>query len=130
MARRLTIEWRHLDADGRTCDRCSDTGLSLRQAVEELRREWQLLGVEIVVRETKLGPEDVAQSNLLLFNGRPLEDLLQGARVVETDCPSCAGLIGSATCCRAIEFRGALFERVSAELIRAGAVRALAMETP
>ena len=125
MARRLTIEWRRLDAGGRTCDRCAETGTALRRAVAALRLAPDLAGVEIVVRETILDAADLARSNQLLFDGRPLEDLLDQARAVETDCPSCAGLIGGAACCRAVDVRGTLFEAIPETLIAAAARRAL-----
>ncbi|MFO1371876.1 MAG: DUF2703 domain-containing protein [Candidatus Competibacteraceae bacterium] len=35
----LEIEWRHLDQDGRTCLRCSDTLQSLQQVIAQLAAE-------------------------------------------------------------------------------------------
>jgi len=40
----LTIEWKHLDKEGATCVRCSDTGKTLAEVVKDLSREWK--GVE------------------------------------------------------------------------------------
>ena len=69
----LEIEWRHLDQDGRTCLRCSDTLQSLQQVVAQLAAECAPPGVTIAYRETRLPPEQLSQSNLILFNGVPLE---------------------------------------------------------
>lgn len=35
----LTIEWRHLDVDGATCVRCSETGKTLQDVTEDLTQE-------------------------------------------------------------------------------------------
>ena len=75
----LEIEWRHLDKDGRTCLRCSDTLQSLQQVVTQLAAECAPHGVHIAYRETKLPPEQLSESNLILFNGVPLESALPGA---------------------------------------------------
>ncbi|MDS4060240.1 MAG: DUF2703 domain-containing protein [Candidatus Contendobacter sp.] len=50
----LEIEWRHLDQDGPTCLRCSDTFQSLQQFIHQLAAECAPHGVQIVYRETKL----------------------------------------------------------------------------
>lgn len=117
----LEIEWRHLEQDGRTCLRCSDTSQSLQQVVTQLAAECEPLGVHIVDRETKLPPEQLSESNLILFNGTPLESILPGASAAASECPSCSDLVGRAGSCRTVSVEGRAFEALPASLIRQAA---------
>lgn len=126
----LVVEWRHLDVQGQTCDRCRDTGTELRDAIEVLSAEFAGRGVRIEYRETRLGPFDIAASNGILVDGVPIERLLPGARVTRTCCDSCGELLGTATDCRALELGGTLYETIPAEVIRAALRTALANRKP
>ena len=117
----LKIEWRHLDKDGRTCLRCSDTLQSLQQVVSQLAIECAPRGVEIVYRETKLPIEQLSQSNLILFNGVPLEAVLPGASASENECRSCGDLCGAPSFCRTVTVGSHTFEAIPATLIRQAA---------
>lgn len=119
----LIIEWRHYDRDGATCDRCAATGSSVRQVVAELSRELAEKGIAVRFVETKLPEEQMAQSNLVLFNGRPLESLLDDAVAGENACSSCSCLTGSQTSCRTLVHEGTSYEEIPAELIRKAAMR-------
>ena len=119
----LEIEWRHLDKDGRTCLRCSDTLQSLQQVIQQLAAECAPQGVEIVYRETKLPIEQLSQSNLILFNGAPLEAVLPGASASESECQSCGDLCGEPSFCRTVTVGGRTFEAIPAALIRQAACR-------
>ncbi|TCS71740.1 small redox-active disulfide protein 2 [Sulfuritortus calidifontis] len=123
----LDIEWRHLVAHGNTCARCDDTGSALRQTLARLAAELAAAGIDVQFRETALGPEQLPESNLVLIDGRPLEDWL-GARATETHCASCCELVGEAVCCRAIELNGTIYEAIPEALIRDAARAALAMK--
>jgi len=118
----LTIEWRHLDIEkdgvASTCARCADTGEELADVVESLARECGAKGVEISFKETKLPPSEVAQSNLVLFNGVPIEEILPGAFASKNECQSCCELIGEQTYCRTVEYGGRTYETLPAPLIR------------
>ena len=114
----LEIEWRHLDQDGRTCLRCSDTLQSLQQVIAQLVAECAPHGVHIAYRETKLPPEQLSESNLILFNGIPLESVLPDASASESECPSCGDLIGQPSQCRTVSVEGRTFEAIPAALIR------------
>ena len=85
-------------------------------------------GITVVFTETKLSEEQMAQSNLVLFNGIPLEDLLGTATSAENDCQSCSCLTGTATACRTVEYQGRSYEDIPAELIRQAAYAALQRE--
>ncbi|HHW75847.1 MAG TPA: DUF2703 domain-containing protein [Xanthomonadaceae bacterium] len=117
----LEIEWRHLDQDGRTCLRCSDTLQSLQQVVSQLAAECASRGVTVAYRETKLSPEQLSQSNLILFNGLPLESVLPDAAASENECQSCGDLCGQPSFCRTVTVGGQTFEAIPAALVRQAA---------
>jgi hypothetical protein len=117
----LDIEWSHLDKDGRTCLRCSDTLQSLQQVIARLTAECEPRGVRIAYRETKLPFERLSQSNLILFDGIPLESVLSGASASENECLSCGDLCGQPSYCRTVSVGGHAFEAIPAALIRQAA---------
>ncbi|MBK8182070.1 MAG: DUF2703 domain-containing protein [Candidatus Competibacteraceae bacterium] len=117
----LEIEWRHLDQDGRTCLRCADTLQSLEKVVSRLAAECAPRGVRIEYRETKLSLEQLAESNLILFNGIPLEAVLPNASASENECQSCGDLCGEPAVCRTVSVGGRTFEAIPAALIRQAA---------
>ena len=119
----LTIEWKHLDREGRTCDRCGDTGTSLRHAVRRLRRCMEPRGIAVRLVETRLPAARLEESNMILFNNVPLEGILNDARVSDSDCPSCGELLGAPTRCRTIERDGKTHEAIPESLICAAACR-------
>lgn len=98
--KRLEIEWKHFAVGDATCERCGMTGDSLREAVEELRRECAPARIKINLSETIHNKTRIDESNEIRMNGMLLEDILSAA-VVSTDCPSCGTLAGESTCCRA-----------------------------
>jgi small redox-active disulfide protein 2 len=123
----LEVEWRHLVADGNTCDRCDLTGNALRATLASLHAELTAQGHAVSFKETPLGTADLAQSNLILLNGRALEDWL-GASSTETHCASCCDLIGAQVCCRAVDINGTVYEAIPDDLIRTAALAALNLE--
>lgn len=125
MKQMLDIEWRHLVADGNTCERCGDTGAALGEALERLTRELAQSGIAVRFRKTPLGPAQLSESNLILLNGHPLEDWL-GARTTETHCATCCDMVGETVCCRAVEVNGKIHEAIPEALIRDAAHAALA----
>jgi len=122
------MEWRHFAVGGETCDRCRATGKSVREVVEELTGELSAKGIGIKFIETVLPAELIAQSNMILFNGVPLEEILANATVKESACPSCSCLTGSATSCRTVEHGGVSHEAIPAELIRRAALLSVGLE--
>lgn len=121
----LDIEWRHLDSDGQTCCRCSDTGAALKEALAETEAEWARQGITVRLKEVCLKAEQISESNLILVNGKPLETYLPVVQVVETDCPSCATLIGKASSCRALNIQGEMHEGLSKDLILKALVKSV-----
>jgi len=114
---RLEIEWRHLDKDGKTCDRCSDTGTMLRNAYETLVKELQPKGWKVSLKETLLTENEIPESNNILLNGIPIEEWIPDARKSENCCASCGDLLGAPTLCRTIERAGETYETIPAALI-------------
>lgn len=121
----LTIEWRHYDKEGTTCDRCAATGSSVREVVDELTEEFARRGVSVTFKETPLPRELMAQSNIILFNGVALETILDDALAQESPCPSCSCLTGSETSCRTVEYQGKSYEEIPGELVRQAAYKVL-----
>lgn len=121
---RLTIEWRHYDADGETCSRCSATGDNLVDVIADLKEELKQHGIEIYFVETKLTAERMAESNLILFNGVPIEELLANAQSSENCCPSCSCLTGAETSCRTVVYGGKTYEEIPEDMIRTAAYKA------
>lgn len=123
----LKIEWRHLDVEGETCDRCYDTGENLANEVKRLKRALELQGIAIELIETKLDDSQIPQSNAILFNGAPIEDILN-IEISENYCESCTALLGKETYCRAVRFEGNEYDDIPAKAIRQAAYKALGIE--
>ena len=114
----LEIEWKHLDVEGKTCNRCSETGDSLQEIIEELAEECKSLGWELKLKESTLAAKDISESNAILFNGKPIEELIPEARASESHCGSCSEIVGKTTSCRTVEVEGTIYGGIPASLIR------------
>lgn len=114
----IDIEWRHLDVGGETCERCGDTGSMLRELVGAMNRECMPKGTSINLRETRLGPERIAESNIVLIDGQPLEAVQPAISVGVSSCGSCGDLTGRDEVCRTIEVDGKVHEVPPPYLIR------------
>jgi len=115
--KRLEIEWRHLDEDGQTCDRCADTGEMVRTAYADLTKELEPKGWKVVLTETLLAGRDIPESNSIYLNGVAIEDLLPGTRKSESCCASCGEILGTPTLCRTLERDGKIFEAIPTDMI-------------
>jgi len=115
----LEIEWKHLDKDGNTCIRCSETGDALIDVIEKLSEECKPCGWKIIFKEIKLTEQEISDSNNILFNGKSIEEVLPGAKASKSLCQSCCELIGDqSTYCRTVEFGGKSYEGIPSSLIR------------
>ncbi|MCE5338804.1 MAG: DUF2703 domain-containing protein [Methanomicrobiaceae archaeon] len=130
MKKELVIEWKHIGSGiDNTCERCHETGMTLAAVLTEISTLLEMEGVSVRVVEIVLPNEAVAESNSLLFNGVPIEDLLEGVEVTTTPCCSCSCI----TCeedteCRALRYNGEEYEAIPPELIGRAAMKALEME--
>ena len=118
-----TIEWKHLDRDGRTCDRCDSTGANLRAVIRKLNTSFRSRRVRFRLKETLLEPERLAESNSIIVDGRPLETILPATRVTSTECSSCGELTGEAAECRAMTNGATVHETIPAEIIHDALVK-------
>jgi len=123
----LKIEWRHLDVEGETCDRCYDTGENLANEIKRLKRALQPQGIVVEYAETKLDDAEIPQSNTILFNGIPIEDILD-IEVSKNFCDSCTALLGAETFCRTVIFEGNEYEVIPAKAIRQAAYKVLGLK--
>lgn len=126
----LVVEWRHIGKDiENTCERCGATGRAVVDVVEQIRPILEGEGITVRVVETVLENEAIADSNSILFNGVPLEDLIEGMKVTSTPCASCACITGEDDVeCRAIEYNGERYESIPPELIARAVLKALGLE--
>jgi len=119
--RTVNIEWRHLDVDGSTCERCDNTGDEVKKAVDALNRECAPQGVSFTLQETSLDADALAESNAILIDGKYIEELLPKAERSSSECCSCGDLVGESVECRTVEVGGKSHETIPAELIRTAA---------
>ena len=126
MKKELVIEWKHIGKDiDHTCERCEETGMALNAVLAEISMLLEMEGVSVRVVETVL-PGGVAA---LLFNGVPIEELLEGIEVTTTPCGSCSCITCDAeTECRALRYNGEEYEAIPPDLIGRAAAKALEME--
>jgi len=125
----LTIEWRHLDVAGETCERCSDTGATLSKEIPVINRSLLSSGVRIGWFETKLSGDEITESNSVLLNGTPIEDILE-IRSSENFCGSCSDLLEKESFCRTIHYDGFEYEDIPAKAIHDAIYKALNIARP
>jgi hypothetical protein len=130
MKQELVVEWRHIGKNvENTCERCGETGMAVLEVVERIRPILEEEGIAVRIIETVLPNEAIAESNSILFNGVPLEDLIEGMEVTRTPCCSCACITGQDDVeCRAVEYNGEHYEAIPPELIARAALKVLGLE--
>lgn len=120
----LVIEWKHLDVEDETCDRCYDTGENLANEVKRMNRALQSKGITVEFIETKLDVDNIEESNTMLYNGVPIENILD-IEIFNNYCESCTSMLGKDTYCRAVKFEGSEYDDVPAKAIRQAAYKVL-----
>jgi hypothetical protein len=128
MKKELVIEWQHAErAVEKTREEFEETGMPLSGVLAEIRMLLEMEGVGVRVIERVGEPES------LLFNGIPVEQLLEGVEVTATAC-ACASCESCETCgeeeaeCRTLRYNGEEYEAIPPELIGRAAAKALEME--
>lgn len=125
----LDVEWRHVGENvDSTCERCSATGRTLQGVIDEIRPMLSARRVRIRVTETVLPHDRIGESNIILFNGIPIEDLIDEASVGLTPCVSCSCMTGTDAECRALVCGDRTYEDVPADIIRRAALKAVGLE--
>ncbi len=119
MYNEIVIEWKHIGKDvENTCVRCGETGLAVLKAVADIRPGLESEGIKVRIVETVIPDDEINESNCILFNGVPIEDLIEEMSVKLTPCTSCACITGQDEVeCRAVEVGGTLHEAIPVELI-------------
>ncbi|MGM0396327.1 MAG: DUF2703 domain-containing protein [Bacillota bacterium] len=125
--KKLFIEWRHLDVDGGTCDRCNKTGENLINEIKFLNKKLNPHGYKILLKETPLKEDKVRESNLILFNGVPIEKII-AIKVSDNYCRSCSDLVGSDTYCRSVYYEGEKYDDIPRKAIRHAILKALGVK--
>ena len=123
----VIIEWKHLNVEGETCDRCSDTGKNLLDEVDRLNKSLNSEGIEVELHEIKLDGRDIKDSNSILINGSAIESLIE-IQIVENYCESCSSLLEEEAYCRAVVYKGKEYEEVPLNAIRDAVYHALNRE--
>ncbi|OGY22287.1 MAG: hypothetical protein A2126_01160 [Candidatus Woykebacteria bacterium GWB1_45_5] len=116
--KKLLIEWKHFDKEGETCSRCNETGVHIKQSIRELKTPLLKKGIEIQLRETKLTEDQMDKSNSLLFNGVPIEDVLNEVSVLRNTCNSCGDLTGNPCECRAVQTDNVTHDDIPKEIVK------------
>lgn len=116
--KKLQIEWRHYVKEGKTCERCAETGDNLSQVLIDIREEYAAKGIMIELKETELAESQMAESNMILVNDIPIDELIYDAKAQENNCCSCGDLIGKQTNCRTLCYQDKVYEAISPEIIR------------
>jgi len=123
MKKELVIEWNKIE---KTPGAFEETGMALPAVLAEIKMLLELEGVSVQLIER------VAEPERLLFNGVPVEELLEGVEVTATAC-ACASCDSCETCgeggeCRTLRYNGEKYEAIPPELIGRAAVKALEKE--
>lgn len=125
--KKLIIEWKHFDKEGKTCTRCSQTGDNLGEVIKDIQNEFSAKGIEIQFLETKLPESRMPESNQILIGGIPLENLIPDTKVGENYCNSCSDLIENpGGCqCRTLGRAGDIYEEIPVDLIKQAIINEL-----
>ncbi len=125
--KKLVVEWKHLDVEGNTCDRCGETGTNLLGEITWLNEFLAPQGVAVELVETRLDPTQISESNALFMNGVSIEEILD-IEVLENSCDSCSQLVDSEVCCRTIDNEKKQYDEIPAKAIREAALKVLRLE--
>jgi len=127
---KIKIEWKHFDKEGKTCQRCSKTGKNLIRVLRDLKVEFASNRIQIELKEIKLPESHMAESNSILIDGIPLEDLISNTEVGKNACGSCSKLIGQpADCyCRTIQYKENTFETIPSYIIKQAILKKIQSE--
>ena len=123
----LTISWQRLvNESGQTCARCMDTGSTVENACNKLKKSLVELDIKVELKKEVLDlsifTKDPLQSNRIWIEGKPLEEWI-GATVGKSQCCEVCG----DSECRTISIDQNTFEIIPEELIiRAGLLAAAA----
>lgn len=123
--KKLTLKWRRLVVDGKTCERCIATEKEVDKAFLALRDALANLGIEVLLEKETINLDTFKQkpksSNEILINGIPLENYIS-ANVGQS---KCCGVCRDEEC-RTLDVEGKIYEVIPAEIIIRAALVAAA----
>ncbi len=112
----INIKWQRLVAKGETCPRCESTEQELNKAINKLQQALSPLEIKVTLEKEEINisefKQDPLQSNRILINEQPIENLLKG-KVGQSPCCEVCG----PTDCRTMEIDGQIYETIPSELI-------------
>lgn len=113
----LTIRWqRLLNENDQTCQRCGETGETVKTAFEKLKRTLAHLNIEVELHQEALDfstfTRDPLQSNCIWINEKLVEEWIGGTTGTSKCCDAC----GDAAC-RTISIGQNTFEAIPENLI-------------
>jgi hypothetical protein len=112
----ITIEWKHFDQNGKTCNRCSLTGENLKKVISDIETANKNIQIKLV--ETKLDEKDMGISNSILINGVSIEDLILGSEVSANHCESCSCMTEKQESCRTLKVGDIDYEEIPYEVLK------------
>ena len=120
----INIKWQRLVAKGETCPRCESTEQELSKAINKLQQVLSPLEIKVTLEKEEINisefEQDPLQSNRILINDQPIENLLKG-KVGQSPCCEVCG----PSDCRTMEIDGQIYETIPSELIiQAGLIAA------
>ena len=113
--------------EGETCERCGTTEEEVEKAFNKLEKSLQPLGIEVNLEKGELSEEEFKEnpenSNLVLIQGKPLEDWLNA----DTGKNDCCDVCGDEKC-RTVIVNGEEYEAVPSDLIIEAGLKAASEE--
>jgi small redox-active disulfide protein 2 len=86
--------------------------------LDELQKELKNNDIKLKLTETVLTKDRIDESNSILINGTPIEELLPQVSSSYNECCSCGDLCGSRTNCKTIIQDGSNKDEIPEELIK------------
>ncbi len=121
----LAIEWRHCEVGWDSCERCSATWEALTSLVGDLARTLGHKGVSLRYEETFIPPDRLDEANMVLFNGRPIEEVLPDIHVTESECEVGCGPQEGIIMARKLVRNGEEYEALPKDLLLEASVESL-----
>ena len=97
--------------------------------MRKLNSSLQPSGIRVEWFETKLEGDRITESNSVLFDGTPIEDILEIGSS-ENYCGSCSDLLEKESFCRTIHYDGFEFEDIPAKAIQDAVYKVLDIKRP
>jgi len=115
--RKLVVEHLYYEKEGKTCCRCRDSSIAVKNAIRQMESSLKSINVAIELKTTLLGEDQINMSNTIKINGNNILDILGEKQPLMTLCPSCTELIGKGTTCQTFTYKGNHYDSVSEQML-------------